>query len=64
VRKYTIIIEPSWTRIYLECNSQPTFWPADDDAGTPARLEVDGISLEFEGEVTLSGVQNNSGARY
>jgi len=53
VKKYIIDVEPSWTRIYLECNSQPTFWPQDDDAGTPARLEVDGISLEFEGEVTL-----------
>ena len=53
MKHYIINIEPSWTRIYLECNEQPTFWPADHENGIPSRLEVDGISLEFEGEVTF-----------
>jgi hypothetical protein len=57
VKKYIITIEPEWTRIYPECYEQPTFFPADYEAGTPARLEVSGQTvLEFEGDASIAAV--------
>jgi len=52
--KIDIVDGKCHTRIYLAIYEGMTFWPADDEAGTPARLEISGsCDIEFEGEVSV-----------